>query len=95
MSASPKLKFTFGSTPWTSATTLSTSVDALSIGVAGAGKIPYEFDPQTGLWAFDFEQGGFIYTFEGIPPTSTTTFHGMIGRSADGKNWVWGAAKVE
>ena len=95
VSATPKLKFTFGSTPWTSATTLSTSVDALSIGVAGAGKIPYEFDPQTGLWAFDFEQGGFIYTFEGIPPTSTTTFHGMIGRSADGKNWVWGAAKVE
>ena len=96
VSATPKLKFTFGSTLWSSATTLNTSVDALSIGVAGAGKIPYEFDPQTGLWAFDFEQGGFIYTFEGIPPsTPAATFHGMIGRSADGKNWVWGAAKVE
>lgn len=96
VSVSPTLKFTFDSVAWDSvATKLVTSVDTLSIGVGGKGKIPYEFDPETGLWTFDFEYNGLIYTFEGIPPTSTSKFHGMIGRSADGKKWTWGAAKVE
>ena len=62
--------------------------------MGGKGKIPYEFDPETGLWAFDFEYGGLIYTFEGIP-LSHNRFYGMIGRSADGKQYLWGAAKVE
>ena len=95
VSASPKLKFTFDPAQWTSATALPTSVDTSAIGVNGKGKITYEFDPETGLWAFDFEYNGLVYTFEGIPPTSTSKFYGMIGRTADGKNWTWGAAKVE
>ena len=96
VSANPTLKLTFNSAAWSSvATKLNTSVDSLSIGVGGNGKIPYEFDPETGLWAFDFEYNGLIYTFEGIPPTSTSKFYGMIGRSADGKKYLWGAAKVE
>lgn len=94
-SASPTLKLTFDFAAWdTVATKLSTSVDTTSIGVGGKGKIPYEFDPETGLWAFDFEYGGLIYTFEGIP-LSNNRFYGMIGRSADGKKYLWGAAKVE
>ena len=98
--AAPKLKLTFNVLPWSSALALNTSVNATTIDVNNKGKQSYEFDPETGLWTFQFIYGGLTYVFEGVPTmktwnTAAPTFHGMVGRTADGKNWTWGAAKVE
>jgi hypothetical protein len=92
--SSAKLKFTFSDASWGSLTPLSATVTSSAIDVAGGGKINYEFDGFTGLWKFDFVYNGLVYTFEGVP-TSSSSFAGVIGRSADGKKYLWGAAKVE
>ena len=94
VSSPAKLKFTFSDASWGSITPLSATVTSSAIDVGGGGKINYEFDMYTGLWIFDFVYNGLVYTFEGVP-TSGSSFAGVIGRSSDGKKWVWGAAKVE
>lgn len=99
-SASPKLKLAFDPLPWSSAAQLFTSVNATSISVGGAAKSDYAFDQFTGLWTFEFSYGGLTYAFEGVPTMNNWTspghaFHGMVGYTSDGKNWTWGAAKVE
>lgn len=100
LSATPKLKLAFDPLLWSSAAQLSTSVNASSISVGGAAKSDYAFDEFTGLWTFNFSYGGLTYTFEGVPTMSSWltpghAFHGMVGYTSDGKNWTWGAAKVE
>ncbi len=94
VSSSAKLKFTFSDATWSSITPLSATVTSTAIDVGGGGKIDYEFDIYTGLWKFDFVYNGLVYTFEGVP-TPDNSFAGVIGRSSDGKKWIWGAAKVE